>query len=112
MSKNECNRSVLLNFEEVRRRSIKVWMLIPQDKLTGALIQKQCDVGRGYHVLEGEYLYHQMLEKPLPSLTEEHNPYKPITFSSVEEALEFAQPYREKFIDFLGLINEKQLTEG
>jgi len=53
-----------------------------------------------------------MFEKPLNlSLTEEHNPYKPITFSSVEEALKFAQPYREKFIDFLGLIDEKQLTE-
>jgi len=104
---------ILLNFEEVRRRSIELWMSIPQDKLDWRPDPEAMSCREMiHHVLEGEYLYHQMLEKPLNlSLTEEHNPYKGITFSSVEEALKFAQPYREKFIEFLGLFNEKQLTE-
>ncbi len=102
---------LILNFEEVRRRSIKVWKRISEENLyfrpdPGAM---SCfEMIR--HVLESENIYHQIIlhrgalgnyESPLTS-----NPY-----TTVDDELKNAQPYREKFLKMIHGLTQKELDE-
>lgn len=63
------------------------------------------------HVLEGEFHYHQILIKHMNEPSEEsRNPYESKTFTTVTEELEFAKPFRAKFLDFIKSLNETDLT--
>lgn len=97
------NDLIILNFEEVRRRSINVWKAIPQQMLNwkpdadalscAAMIR---------HLLEGEFLYHQiLLGRGSKALSNVSNPFENREFTTVDDELAFAKPYRE---DFLGYI--------
>jgi hypothetical protein len=102
---------LILNFEEVRRRSIKVWMGISEDNLywkpdPGAM---SCFV-MIRHVLESENIYHHIIlhggdlgnyQCPLTG-----NPY-----TSVDDELKNAQPYREKFLKMVNGFSLKELEE-
>jgi len=102
---------LIINFEEVRRRSIKVWKSIADDYLfwkpdSGAM---NC-IEMVRHVLEGENIYHHIIlhggdvgnfESPLKS-----NP-----FFSIEDELKNAQPYREKFLKMINSLTSKELEE-
>lgn len=102
---------LILNFEEVRRRSIKLWKSISTEHLywkpdTGAM---SC-IEMIRHVLESENIYHHIVlhggelgnyESPLTS-----NPY-----GSVDDELRNAQPYREKFLKMVNGFSSKELEE-
>lgn len=102
---------LILNFEEVRRRSIKLWKNISEEHLywkpdTGAM---SC-IEMIRHVLESENIYHYIVlhggnlgnyESPLAS-----NPY-----GSVDDELRNAQPYREKFLKMVNGFTSKELEE-
>jgi len=102
---------LILNFEEVRRRSIKAWKGIHEELLfwrPDADAMNCIEMVR--HVLEGENIYHHIVlhrgelgnfESPLKS-----NPY-----TSVEEELRNAQPYREKFLQMVNSFTAKELDE-
>lgn len=97
------NSSTLLlkNFEEIRRRSIKVWRAIPADKL----LWKPDDdamscVDMVRHVLEGEYLYMEIV-KARGSIKEFPCPFENRLFASVEDELAFAAPYRKAFLELV-----------
>lgn len=102
---------IILNFEEVRRRSIKVWKNIAEENLfwkpdPGAMSSFQMI----RHVLESENIYHQIIlhrgalgnyESPLTG-----NPY-----TTVDDELKNAQPYREKFLKMVHGFTQKELDE-
>lgn len=101
------NDLIIFNFEEVRRRSIKVWKAIPvqmlnwkpdEDALTCAEMIR--------HLLEGEFLYHQILigrgSKALSNLT---NPFDTKEFTTVDAEIGFAQSYREEFLKYIRSIS-------
>jgi len=102
---------LILNFEEVRRRSIKVWKNISEENLfwkpdPGAM--SGFEMIR--HVLESENIYHQIIiyqgaldnyESPLTG-----NPY-----TSIDDELKNAQPYREKFLKMVNSFSLKELEE-
>lgn len=106
------NDLLVLNFEEVRRRSIKVWTSIPKEKLDWRPDSEAMTCGEMIrHVIEGEYLYHQILENHGSlSLDDLYNPYESKDFTTVEEELEFAQPYRQKFLNFIKSLNNDDLN--
>ncbi len=102
---------LILNFEEVRRRSIKIWTSISEEDLfwkpdPGAM---SCfEMIR--HVLESENIYHHIIlhrgalgnyESPLTG-----NPY-----TTVDDELKNAQPYREKFLKMVHSFSLKELEE-
>jgi len=102
---------LILNFEEVRRRSIKVWKGISEEDLywrpdPGAM---SCfEMIR--HVLESENIYHHIIlnrgnpgdyQCPLTG-----NPY-----TTVDDELKNAQPYREKFLKMVHSVSLKDLEE-
>ncbi len=102
---------LILNFEEVRRRSIKVWKNISEENLFWKPDPKAMS---GFemirHVLESENIYHQIIlhrgvlgnyESPLTG-----NP-----FTSIDDELKNAQPYREKFLQMVYSFSVKELEE-
>ena len=102
---------LILNFEEVRRRSIKVWKTISEENLfwkpdNGAMSCFQMI----RHVLESENIYHQIIlyrgspgnyESPLTG-----NPY-----TTIDDELRNAQPYREKFLKMVNNFTTRELEE-
>jgi uncharacterized damage-inducible protein DinB len=102
---------LILNFEEVRRRSIKVWKGIAEDHLFWKPDETAMNcIEMVRHVLEGENIYHHIVlhggdlgnfESPLKS-----NPYY-----SIDDELKNAQPYREKFLKMVNGFTAKELDE-
>ncbi len=102
---------LILNFEEVRRRSIKVWKGISEENLfwkpdDGAMSCFQMI----RHVLESENVFHHIVlhrgvvgdyVSPLTG-----NPY-----TTIDDELRNAQPYREKFLKMIHGLTQKELEE-
>ncbi|WJE50540.1 DinB family protein [Bacillus cereus] len=100
---------LLLNLSEIRRRSIKVWTAIPEDKLDwrpDAEAFSCKDMIR--HVLEAEYIYLQILRNQ-GCVQNVKSPFEARAFTSVKDELHFAQPYHEMFIDFVKSLSNEEL---
>lgn len=100
---------VILNFNEIRRRSIKVWTSIPDDKLywkPDGEAMNCLEMIR--HVLESEHYYHLAI-KNRGSLSVFNSPFENRPFTSVNDELEYAKPYRKAFIDTIQSFSEIDL---
>lgn len=102
---------LLLNFEEVRRRSIKIWKAISEEDLywrpdPGAM---SCfEMIR--HVLESENIYHHIIiHRGDPG--DYSCPLTGNPFTTLEDELKNAQPYREKFLKMVHSFTEQELEE-
>ncbi|UFT98433.1 DinB family protein [Radiobacillus kanasensis] len=105
------NDLILLNFEEVRRRSIKVWRAIPNTKLDWKPDEEAMTCAEMIrHILEGEFLYHQVLiGRGSEGLINVANPFVKKEFTTVEDDLIFSRPYRESFINYIRTISPNDL---
>jgi uncharacterized damage-inducible protein DinB len=102
---------LILNFEEVRRRSIKVWKSINENLLFWKPDEEAMScIEMIRHVLEGENIYHHIVVHK-GSLGSFESPLKSNPFLSVEDELKQAQPYREKFLQMVHGFSEKDLAE-
>lgn len=100
---------LLVNLEEVRRRSIKVWRGIPADRLDwkpDADAMTCIEMVR--HVLEGEWLYMQMLRTGR-SPESEASPFNPRPFADVGAEIAFAEPYRGEFLNLVASCSAEEL---
>lgn len=106
------NQLLILNFEEIRRRSIKVWRSIPTEVLDWRPdIEAMTCKEMIRHIIQGEYQYHQILaNRGSLSLEGSDDPYASRAFITVEEELAFAQPYRQKFLDFVKSMSNDDLS--
>ena len=102
---------IIMNFEEVRRRSTKVWKAIPQQVLDWKPDQEALSCKEMIrHLLEGEFLYHQMLKGGgSKAVAKVSNPFEDKPFTTVEVELEFAKPYREDFLSYINSLSENDL---
>ncbi|WP_410768086.1 DinB family protein [Fontibacillus sp. BL9] len=101
---------IVLNFEEIRRRSVKVWLGIPGEKLdwkpdSEALSMKEMI----RHVLDSEHYYHLALLHR-GSLSSYESPFEDREFTTVQEELAFAEPYRRQFIDTVKSFSQEDLS--
>ncbi|MCC5803612.1 DinB family protein [Rossellomorea vietnamensis] len=101
---------IILNLEEVRRRSVKLWSGIPVDFLhwkpdEGAM---SC-IEMIRHVLESEHYYHMALING-GSLSEYETPFAGKPYISVENELELAWPFRKSFLEYVSELNEESLS--
>lgn len=102
---------LILNFEEVRRRSIKAWKSINEELLFWRPDEDAMNcIEMVRHVLEGENIYHHIILHR-GELGNFESPLKSNPFSSVEEELRHAQPYREKFLQMINGFSAKELDE-
>ena len=103
------NSVLLLNAEEVRRRSRKAWSGIPVERLHWKPDPDAMScIEMVRHVLEGEYLYTSMI-KARGSVEQENTPFAARPFISVDDEIAFANPYREDFLELVGSFRPEEL---
>ena len=100
---------LILNLEEVRRRSVKIWQGIPAERLRwkpDAEAMTCMEMVR--HVLEGEWLYMQLLRRG-DSLGSDESPFNPRPYTDVAAEIAFAAPYRREFLGLVGSYTAEEL---
>lgn len=102
---------LILNFEEVRRRSIKVWKNIDEECLfwkPDPAAMSCIEMVR--HALESENIYHHIILHR-GELGDYVSPLSGNPFTTVEDELKHAQPYREKFLQMVNSFSVKELED-
>lgn len=100
---------ILLNFSEVRRRSIKLWSGIPNEYLNWKPDEKAFSIIEMVrHVLEGEHLFHKIIENR-GNLGDYQSPWEGLGYSDVKNELDFAKKYRSAFINMIKDLKESDL---
>lgn len=93
------NEIIILNFEEIRRRSIKLWTgITPENYFWRPDINAMNCLEMVRHILEGEHLFH-MIVKKRGNLGEYVSPWTNRTYTDLQAELDFAEPYRVAFIE-------------
>jgi uncharacterized damage-inducible protein DinB len=104
------NELLVMNLEEVRRRSLKVWQGIPLDRMhwkPDAQAMDCIEIVR--HVLEGEFLYMSMLEAGR-SVAADQSPFATRPYIDVTTEVEFASPYRKRLLDQVRSYSSDELS--
>jgi len=89
---------LILNFEEIRRRSIKIWEAISPECYSwrpdvGAMSLQEMV----RHVLESEHLYHIMMERK-GVIGDYVSPWANRRFDTIRDEIEFAKGFRLEFL--------------
>ncbi|MNG03700.1 DinB superfamily protein [compost metagenome] len=93
------NEIITLNFEEIRRRSIKLWAGITSENYFWRPdINAMNCLEMVRHVLEGEHLFHMIVNKR-GNLGEYVSPWTNKPYSDLQAELDFAEPFRIAFLE-------------
>ncbi|MBK9532384.1 MAG: DinB family protein [Chitinophagaceae bacterium] len=102
---------LILNFEEVRRRSIKVWKNISEEDLFWKPDpQAMTCIEMIRHVLESENIYHHIILHR-GTIGDYESPLTGNPFTAVDDELKNAQPFREKFLKMVHSFSLQELEE-
>jgi uncharacterized damage-inducible protein DinB len=89
---------LILNFEEIRRRSIKLWSGIPASFYDWKPDEKAMScLEMIRHVLEGEHLFDVIVNKR-GYIGDYVSPWKNRAYTNLQDELDFAKPFRESFL--------------
>ena len=101
---------IILNFTEIRRKSIKLWSALPERYYhwkPDAKAMTAIEVIR--HVLEADYGWNIIINHG--SMTNYSTPWKNRPFISVIDEIAFAEPYRNTFLDSVRQFSDIELSE-
>jgi len=91
--------NIILNFEEIRRRSIKLWSgLIPEFYHWRPDIKAQSCIEMIRHVLETENIYRLIIVNKGGNGDDFASPWKDMPFTNLQNELEFAIPFRKELL--------------
>lgn len=101
---------IVLNFEEIRRKSVKIWQGLPETHYDwkpdeGAMTASE--VIR--HVLEADYGWNIIINQG--DMTHYKTPWGKRPFTSLEDELAFAEPYRKTFLASVQQFSASELSE-
>jgi uncharacterized damage-inducible protein DinB len=100
---------ILLNFEEIRRRSLKLWTgITPDNYFWRPDINAMNCLEMVRHVLESEHLFNVIVNKR-GNLGDYHSPWTDRPYTDVQAELDFAEPFRHKFFDTIKAFNPTDL---
>lgn len=100
---------ILLNFFEIRRRSIKLWSGIPMEYLNWKPDENAFTIIEMIrHVLEGEHLFHKIVENR-GDLGDYQSPWNKLKYLNLKRELDFAEKYRRKFLEMVSGLKESDL---
>jgi uncharacterized damage-inducible protein DinB len=89
---------LILNFEEIRRRSIKLWSGIPPQFYDWKPDEKAMTcLEMMRHILEGEHLFHVIVNNR-GNIGNYVSPWENILYTNLQAELDFAKPHRESFL--------------
>ncbi|NMH88655.1 DinB family protein [Flavivirga algicola] len=102
---------ILLNFSEIRKRSLKLWQGIPKEHLHWKPDEQAFSIIEMIrHVLEGEHLFHKIIEKR-GNLGAYKSPWENLPYKSIDAELKFAETYREDFTNMIKSFNTQDLEQ-
>lgn len=100
-----------LNFDEVRRRSIKVWRGIPPERLAFKVDPACMSLAEQVrHVLEDDFNYAVMLRTG-GDLPAGPTPWDGRALGTVDDEIQFAAPFRRELLDLVASFSERDLVE-
>ncbi|TYA71576.1 DinB family protein [Seonamhaeicola marinus] len=100
---------IILNFSEIRRRSIKLWTNIPEEFLHWKPDNDAFSIIEMIrHVLEGEHLFHKIIENK-GNLGNYESPWNDLPYKSISAELEFSKNYRKAFISMIEQFTSEEL---
>ncbi|WP_422005415.1 DinB family protein [Roseivirga pacifica] len=101
---------IILNFTEIRRRSIKLWSGLPESCNDWKPDEKAMTaIEMVRHVLEADYGWNLIINNG--SISNYQTPWKNRPFISVTDELKFAAPYRNTFLESIRQFSDKELNE-
>lgn len=101
---------IILNFTEIRKRSIKLWEGLPESCYNWQPDKKAMTaIGMVRHVLEADYGWNRIINQE--DMENYKTPWKNRPFLGVADELEFAEPYRETFLESIRQFSDKELAE-
>lgn len=93
------NTIIILNFEEIRRRSIKLWTgITPDNYFWRPDIHAMNCIEMIRHVLEGEHLFHMIVNRR-GNLGDYVSPWTNNPYTNLQAELDFAKPFRLTFLE-------------
>ena len=100
------NEIILLNLKEIRRRSEIVWAGLPvcNYKMKPDLKAMTC-LESVRHVLESQHLFH-VIVKNRGNLGDYLSPWENRKYTSVQDELEFAEPFKNDFYQMIEYCDE------
>jgi uncharacterized damage-inducible protein DinB len=100
---------LILNFEEIRRRSLKLWAaLSPEHYFWKPDTEAMSCIEMIRHILEGEHLFHKIVENR-GNLGDYVSPWKDRSYTTIQDEIDFAATYREKFLEAIKNIKSEEL---
>ncbi len=100
---------ILVNFSEIRRRSIKLWNGIPNEYLNWKPDKGAFSIIEMIrHILECEHLFHRIIENR-GNLGDYQSPWNNLEFTDLKNELHIAEIYREKFMSMISKLHESDL---
>jgi uncharacterized damage-inducible protein DinB len=101
---------IVLNFTEIRRRSIELWNALPKSQYYWKPDENAMTaIEMIRHVLEADYGWNMIINQG--DMTCYKTPWKDIPFVSVKDELEFAAPYRKRFLQSVLHFSDQQLSK-
>lgn len=103
--------TILLNFSETRRRSIKLWNGIPKAYLNWRPDEKAFSIIEMIrHTLETEHLFHVIINNR-GNLGSYKSPWRNLGYFDLKMELEFAEKYRNDFISMIKMLSQSDLEK-
>lgn len=101
---------LILNFTEIRRRSIKLWLELPAHNFTWKPDEKAMSASEMIrHVLEADYGWNIIINQG--DMTNYKTPWNNCPFTSVADELKFAEPYRNQFLESVKQFSDLELEK-
>ena len=101
---------IILNFTEIRSRSIKLWKVLPKSYYHWKPDKKAMTaIEMIRHVLEADYGWNIIINQG--EMKNYTTPWKNRPFIGVTDELEFAEPYREIFLESIRKFSDTELEE-
>ncbi|MEQ9092080.1 MAG: DinB family protein [Balneola sp.] len=101
---------IILNFTEIRRRSLKLWNTLPKKSYNWKPDEKAMSASAMIrHVLEADYGWNMIISGK--NMTNYQTPWENRPFISVSDEIEFAAPYRNTFLENVRQFSDAELSE-
>ncbi|HVV56279.1 MAG TPA: DinB family protein [Mucilaginibacter sp.] len=100
---------LILNFNEIRRRSLKLWTSVTPDIYDWRPDKDAMScIEMVRHVLESEHIYHIIVSNR-GNLGTYISPWEGKPYNTVQDEIDFALPYRGKFLAAIGSFSAEDL---
>jgi len=101
---------IILNFTEIRKKSIKLWNGLPEKYYNWKPDKKAMSASEMIrHVLEADYGWNIIINQG--DMTNYKTPWKNRPFINLKDELEFAKPFRKTFLESIRQFSDKELNE-